>query len=200
MEGSHRMTDTVPRTDEHSPATLGAKLRAIRQQRGLSLADVAAATNMSASFLSLVETGKNDITVGRLSRLVQFFGVSALDLLPDSRRHDAEITRTSEQHLVRSSTEGIEMFLMTSEPNRNMLPMLLVFKPGASLAEAGRHAGEEFVFVLEGELLLEVSGSPAHTLKAGDSAYYAADRPHQFSNPRPDTPLRLICVDSPPAL
>lgn len=194
------MTETVPGPGEHSPATLGAKLRAFRQRRGLSLADVAAATNMSASFLSLVETGKNDITVGRLGRLVQFFGISALDLLPDPPRAGAEIIRKSAQQLVRSATEGIDMFLLTTGPNRNMLPMLLVFKPGASLAEAGRHAGEEFLVVLEGELLLEIEDSPPETLGVGDSAYYSADRPHRFSNPSGDDPLRLICVDSPPAL
>src|SRR4051812_28348017 len=55
-------------------APLGAALRGLRRARRLSLQDVAEATAISASFLSLVETGKSDITIGRLVRLVEFYG------------------------------------------------------------------------------------------------------------------------------
>ena len=63
---------------------LGARLRAIRADRGLSLSAVAEATGISTSFLSLVETGKNDITFGRLRRLIDYYGVTLIDLLPPS--------------------------------------------------------------------------------------------------------------------
>ena len=48
---------------------LGEKLRQLRLQRGESLTRVADATGMSSSFLSLVETGRSDLTVARLVRL-----------------------------------------------------------------------------------------------------------------------------------
>ena len=54
-----------------TPQGLGRSLRALRKERGLSLQDVATATNVSASFLSLVENEKSDITIGRLVRLVR---------------------------------------------------------------------------------------------------------------------------------
>lgn len=59
-------------------------MRALRRTRGLSLADVGEATRISPSFLSLVEKGKSDITIGRLVRLVEFYGISINDLLPGS--------------------------------------------------------------------------------------------------------------------
>src|SRR6185312_910162 len=55
---------------------LGERLRAIRAERGVSLSAVAEATGISTSFLSLVETGKNDITFGRLRRLIDYYGVT----------------------------------------------------------------------------------------------------------------------------
>ncbi|MGZ4392669.1 MAG: helix-turn-helix domain-containing protein, partial [Gaiellaceae bacterium] len=72
---------------------LGLKLRMLRRQRRLALTQVAAATGISSSFLSLVENGKNDLTVARLIKLVSYYGVAVSDLLPDEVEQPAEILR-----------------------------------------------------------------------------------------------------------
>lgn len=181
------------------PSTLGSALRALRQTRRLPLAEVADATGVSASFLSLVENGRSDITIGRLTRLVDFYGVTINDLLPPAGE-DADVVRRDEARQLHSPDEGIDVYLLTSGTDRSMMPMLLVFDPGAGLAEMGRHPGEEFVHVLEGELVLEVEGSDSRRLRAGDSAYYAGDKPHLFRNASDRKRLRVICIDSPPPL
>src|SRR3954453_9815199 len=58
---------------------LGTRLRALRTERGLSLSQLEAATKISSSFLSLVESGKSDITISRLVRLADFFDVELSD-------------------------------------------------------------------------------------------------------------------------
>lgn len=179
---------------------LGAALRRLRRARRLSLSQVAEATLISASFLSLVENGKSDITIGRLVRLVDFYGVSIVDLLPSADPADSEIVRASEGRKLRSPAEGIDIYLLTPDTRRSMMPMLLVFEPGAALAEHGRHEGEEFVQVLEGRLELDIAGSEPRLLAQGDSAYYPADRPHLFRNADARKPLRVLCVDTPPNL
>ena len=78
--------------------------------------------------------------------------------------------------------------------------MLLAFEAGAGRKDYGRHAGQEFLFVLEGELILELEGSEARKLKAGDAACYSGDRPHLLRNGSNRKALRLICVDSTRAL
>jgi len=162
---------------------------------------VAEATRISPSFLSLVEKGKSDITIGRLVRLVEFFGVPLADLVPiHATPGFPEVLRHDERRLVHSPAEGIDIFLLTPDTRRAMMPMVLDVGPGARLAEHGRHEGEEWVHVLEGKLSLELEGAEAVVLDAGDSAYYSATRPHLFRNPDPARPLRLICVDTPPNL
>jgi transcriptional regulator with XRE-family HTH domain len=59
---------------------LGGRLRRLRRERGLSLGEVAKATEISASFLSHIENGKSDITFMRLERLVALYGASLMDL------------------------------------------------------------------------------------------------------------------------
>jgi len=182
------------------PRDLGRALRAARDERGLSLSDVAEATEISASFLSLVENGKSDITVGRLQRLVEFYRISITDLLPMGAAEDSGVMRRDEHPLLHSPAEGIDVFLLVPDMKRTMMPMVLEFEPGAELAEHGKHGGEEFVYVMEGTLELELSGLEPSILEAGDSAYYYGDRQHLFRNADPKRPLRIMCVDSPPVL
>jgi quercetin dioxygenase-like cupin family protein/DNA-binding Xre family transcriptional regulator len=179
---------------------LGPALRAIRVANRRSLSEVAAATGISSSFLSLVENGKSDITVGRLTRLVAFYGVSVADLLPAGPSADPDIVRRAEQRLLPSPAEGISFYLLGPHVSGLMLPMIVEMEPSARLAEYGHHHGEEFVHVLEGTLALELEGAEPRILEDGDSAYYSAERPHLFRNADDGRLLRLICVDSPPNL
>ena len=183
-----------------APSGLGSALRSARRDRSLSLNEVASATGISASFLSLVENGKSDITIGRLVRLVAFYGLSLADLLPTDPAADPDVVRKSEQRTLPSPAEEIAFRLLAPNTRGSMMPMIVEFEPSAHLAEFGRHAGEEFVHVLRGSMELELEGSEPRILRAGDSAYYSAERPHLFRNASETQPLRIICVDSPPNL
>lgn len=182
-----------------APASLADGLRALRRSRGVSLAELGVATRISPSFLSLVEKGKSDITIGRLVRLVEFYGISINDLLPGAPDTTfPDVVRVPQRRLFHSPAEGIDVFLLSGDTRRMMMPMLLEFEAGAHLAERGLHEGEEWVHVLEGTLSLELQGSEPTLLGPGDSAYYPSDRPHMFRNSSGTEPLRIICVDSPP--
>jgi transcriptional regulator with XRE-family HTH domain len=180
--------------------TLAERLRQARVARNLSLAEVAEATDISTSFLSLVERGRSDITIGRLVRLVHFYDISIVDLIPSEGAKSPELVRIQDRRLLHSPAEGIDVFLLGPDTQRTMMPMLLEFEPGAHLAEYGQHEGEEWVYVLEGRLSLEFEDSEPTQLEPGDGAYYVAKRPHLFRNADAKRRLQVICVDSPPVL
>jgi transcriptional regulator with XRE-family HTH domain len=188
-------------TETPSLGSVGAALRQVRKARNLSLHDVAEGTGISASFLSLVEKDRSDITIGRLVRLIDFYGISITDLLPFTAREEyPEVIRPADRRALQSAVEGIDVYLLTADTKRQMMPLEVVFEPGARLAEPGRHAGEEWVLVLEGELRLELEGSEPRVLSEGDSAYYPAERPHLLSNASRTRRLRVVCVDTPPTM
>ncbi|MGH2886967.1 MAG: helix-turn-helix domain-containing protein [Solirubrobacteraceae bacterium] len=176
--------------------SVGVRLRALRRERELTLAEVAEGTSISASFLSLVENERSDITIGRLIRLCQFYGASLADLLPEIEASDPGVVHEHERRRLHSPTEGMDIYMLAPESERGMMPMLLTFDPGGGRKDYGRHAGQEFLFILEGELVLELEGSEARLLKTGDAACYPGDRPHLLRNASSRNPLRLICVDS----
>jgi quercetin dioxygenase-like cupin family protein len=194
------LTELAAASGTAAPENLGKALRAARLARGLSLGQVAQATDISRSFLSLVENGKSDITIGRLTRLIDHYGISIADLVPTAPPADAEVVRPDERRQLHSTTEGIDFFLLAPDSRRSMMPMLVEFEPGAGLAEHGRHHGDEFIIVLAGQLELELEGSKLRHLRAGDAAYYSAERPHRFRNASARKELRILCVNTPPSL
>jgi transcriptional regulator with XRE-family HTH domain len=184
---------------ERAAVGFGSALRALRRDRRLSLNDVSAATGISASFLSLVENDKSDITLGRLLKLATFYDVHVSDLLPPGTGRDPVVIRADEQRHIESPSEGIDLYLLGPDSERRMLPMVGVFAPGGRLAEWAEHEGEEYVYVLEGSIRLELEGHEPVVLEAGDGAYYRADRPHTFATVGDDG-ARVFGVVSPPHL
>ena len=175
---------------------VGRKLRGLRRERELSLAQVAEGTDISPSFLSLVENGKSDITFSRLIRLLDFYGISFADLMPERDSSDPVVVRAEERRHVYSPAEGIDVFLLAPDTDRAMMPIVSIYEPGSEYAAYVTHEGEEFILVLEGAIELELEGSERVVLGSGDSAYYTADRSHSFRNAS-EGPTRLFAVITP---
>ena len=193
----HGDGDVLDGTFTAQPA-LGAELRRIRLERGHALTEVANATGISTSFLSVVEKGRSDITLGRLMRLLSFYGVRIGSLLPDAVPRDRIVTRPSERTPV-SSPEGVEVFLLAPDTNRKMMPVLGTHQPRSRIGELPRHPGEVFVFVLEGTLLFEREAHDPFVLHEGDSGYYTGDSTPVITNIG-EREARVVAVVTPPTL
>jgi transcriptional regulator with XRE-family HTH domain len=178
---------------------LGRRLRLLRSSRGLSLAEVAEATGISPSFLSIVENGQSDITVSRLMRLVHWYGVSIADLLQASERSVVRVVRADERRSIELSDERIEILMLAPDGQHAMMPVMNVYGEGGGMAEAAQHDGEEFVYVLSGTIELGVGKEDPIVLRAGDSAYYRAEAPHSFRNVGPGDAC-FLGVTTPPNL
>lgn len=157
---------------------LGTRLRALRSERGLSLSQVEAATNISSSFLSLVESGKSDITISRLVRLADFFDVQLSDLVDGSRveRRPLEVIRDGEGSVLTSTTEGLATRFLGHRRWR-LSPRVTDYEAGAALEIAGGegaareilHHRELFVYVIAGTFEITVHGEEPVTVARGDA-------------------------------
>lgn len=159
---------------------LGERLRILRVRRRLSLADVALGTGLSRSFVALVESGQTDISVARLVRLAEFYGVWISDLV-GSIGPAVELLRPDEARLLPTSDEGIELLLLTQQPVRGLLPFRVRLAPGSTLDGGVAHAGEEFVHCIAGEVELLVVDDVRH-LSVGDTASFPGRLPHSYRN------------------
>jgi quercetin dioxygenase-like cupin family protein len=188
---------TVASDRETSLDEVGKILRELRLERGSSLAAVAQATGLSQSFISLVETGKSDISFGRLLRLLQHYGVRLADVVNRQEAQPVDVVRPDMRLHVRSRTEGIDMYLLTPDTHREMMALLVTYRANGRTAEFTSHQGEEFLFVLGGTIRLTLEGSRPLTLNTGDSVYFAAEVPHLIENTG-SKEAQLIAAITPP--
>jgi transcriptional regulator with XRE-family HTH domain len=200
MGASLEESEEAPRKGKgRSPSSqpqLGERLRFIRHSRRRSLGEVADATGISASFLSLVETGRSDITISRLMKLVHYYGASVVDLLGPNPTNPM-IVRREEQHHLASRGEGIEVALLAPDTSRTMLPILVTYEAGGQQAEPALSAGEAFLHVISGTIWLLIDGEEPITLSAGDSAYFTPNRPRRYENRGKTTARMIVCVTPP---
>jgi transcriptional regulator with XRE-family HTH domain len=179
--------------------TMGARLRALRNENGYSLADVAKGTGLSASFLSLVENDRSDITISRLMRVVDFYGIRMSELIEEVPQVDSMVVRKDEHRHLYSRAEGIDVHLLAPTAQGAMMPVLTIYEPRGEWAQFKSAPGTEvFIHVLAGRLELDVEGHEPVVLRTGDSAYFRADRPHRLRNPGKSV-VRTIGVVTPPA-
>jgi transcriptional regulator with XRE-family HTH domain len=197
MTDSKLSSNSRPQRDDAITKVIGPRLRATRQDRGLSMQEVAEATDISTSFLSLVETGRSDITFTKLIRLLDFYDLTVSDLIPQGPFADQiAVMRESDQRALHSSEEGLDVSILARMPDAVMHPQLAVYQPGGHMKYAA-HKGEEWFYVLEGEIAVHLEDGSSITFGPGDSGYYACDRIAAISNAGA-TEARLLAVASPP--
>jgi transcriptional regulator with XRE-family HTH domain len=165
--------------------SLAQTLRQLRAGRRLSLAELARATGISSSFLSLVEQGRSDITIGRLIRLAEFYDVELADLLSGEHGRPADpvlVLRADPNHVIHSDEEGVDVFDLTAGSRWTLVPMLGVHQPGGGVQVEDVHERESLVFVLEGTFELEFTGGTPVRLRRGEGAIYRSVAPYRFTN------------------
>lgn len=174
----------------------GRELRRIRTKRGYSLAEVADQTGVSPSFLSLVETGKSDISIGRLRRLTEFYGIALSDLFPHAGSREVEAIRPRDHLPLPSEEGGADLAVVGSGVWHSFVPLLVVYPPGARMDESNeptQFEGEAFVYVLEGTVGVEVDTKEAVVLSEGDAAYVRSFGRRSYWNAGKKT-ARLLAV------
>ena len=181
-----------PAAHSGTPA-IGPQLRRLRTQRGLSLAEVAAAAGISVGFLSALERSQMSASVGTLRRLARYYRTNILDFF-DATEMNTRLVRPPKRKVL-DAGPGVRMELL-AWGNKVMEPHLFRIAPQAGSGESYTHEGEEFLFVLRGELQIALDGEEYH-LKRGDSFYFESATPHHWKNPG-RTEAWLLWVNTPP--
>lgn len=172
---------------------IGPRLRQLRTKRGLSLAEVASAAGISVGFLSALERSQMSASVGTLRRLARYYRTNILEFF-DPAESNPRLVRPARRKVLEAGP-GVRMELL-AWGNTAMEPHLFRVKPHAGSGESYSHEGEEFLFVLRGELKIALADEEYH-LKRGDSFYFESATPHHWSNPGSQEAW-LLWVNTPP--
>jgi len=182
---------TEPAEDTPS-AQVGPRIREFRKRRGLTLRGLAARSGLSIGFLSQVERGISSIGLTALGSVASALGQSVSDFFDDTARPAADpvvvpmpthFTLTRAANAATQYVSGQQTYRMLSERGAGLVlePMLVHIAPGGQRENAYGHAGEEFAYVISGELLYEVD-EVEHRLRPGDSVHLRSSVPHRMYN------------------
>ncbi|MGV9589212.1 helix-turn-helix domain-containing protein [Streptomyces tendae] len=172
--------------------SLGARLRAIRQARGLTLAQLATVTGISVSTLSRLESGQREPGLRHLLPLARAHRLPLDELVGsrtgDPRVHPHPFTRHGQTWipLTRNPNDGLHAY-------KQILPAPATPRTEWTPRPAqGSHEGHEWLYVLSGRLLLAL-GEHDLVLTAGETAEFDTRVPHGIANAG-DQPVEWIAL------
>ncbi len=181
-----KTTEAREETTEQSPSEadvrLGRRIRALRLERKLGIAEVAQRAGISVGALSQIERGISSLRIRVLWPLAAALGVEPHSLLADDegRSGDLYVVRASGRKDVPVHSEGIRKELL-SPPGSVLTGLLVHVEPNGGTGESYSHAGYEFGLVKKGQIELTID-SVVYLLKTGDSFAFKSTLKHSFRN------------------
>jgi transcriptional regulator with XRE-family HTH domain len=179
---------------------VGEKVRELRERKGLSLQDLANRTGYSSALLSQVENHFISPPLGGLIKIAKALEVRVGTFFGDEPRESYAIVRKDERKNISrfASKEGVSYgysyeSLGFDKKDRQMEPFLVTLEPATVKSEKlSSHDGEEFIFVLEGEMEA-ILGDHKDVLHPGDCIYYDSTIPHKVQCHR-EIPTKILAV------
>lgn len=183
---------------EQQRIAFGQHLRKLRQERGLTLTECSQLTGLAISTLSKAERGLMALTYDRLSQIASGLRIDLNALFrPEGEKFLAgslAVARHGEFQLQETPNYSYEI-LFSEMWGKAMTPMtgLVRARSRMDFKDMIRHDGQEFVFVLSGQLTLHCEGRDPVTLAAGESAYFDSGMGHVYTSAG-DGDARILVV------
>lgn len=172
-----------PRRRRTSNFHLGERIRRLRRDRGLTLEDAGKLTALAASTLSKIENDQMSPTFDVVQKLAHGFDIDITELFandqggqPGSRR---SVTVKDAGRLMETPVYSHRL-LAAELSHKKILPFISTIKARdlSDFSEWASHEGEEFLYVLEGEVCFYTAHYEPVSLRPGDSIYIDANMPH----------------------
>jgi transcriptional regulator with XRE-family HTH domain len=162
---------------------IGPRIRAIREEKSVSLDELSKLTGFEVAFLAGIEKGEVQPQLGTLIKLSKALDSALGRLVSGAGEKPYSITRKNERRSAARSTSKTGKKHLYSYKSLapgvkgHHMEALVVQLLTATQKDVSVHEGEEFVFVLDGTVQLDL-GNERFELEPGDSAYYLSTTPH----------------------
>jgi transcriptional regulator with XRE-family HTH domain len=174
--------EDIEETSNAFVAAIGNRLRILRHERRMTLLELAAATDLSPSTLSLVERGRTTPSIHSIIAIANALNVTISDLIStDQSDEERIVVRASDQPFM-NTAQNVMRRVLREDRSRGISLAIDEYEPHAgSSLKSGDHSGFEYDFVLEGILTVELDNM-TYKLRAGDLIAFESGRPHRFWN------------------
>lgn len=175
---------------------IGQKIRELRTLNGLTQEELADRSELSKGFISQLENDLTSPSISTLEDILQCLGVTISEFFTQEEEpvqivfRDEDFFEKIDEEL-KSKTEWI-----IPNAQKNMMePIRVTLKPGGKTYPDYPHEGEEFGYVLKGEITIFV-GKEIYKAKSGEAFYYIPDKEHYITSKKG---AEILWVSTPPS-
>ncbi len=172
---------------------IGGKIRRLRMELQLTQEELADRTELTKGYISQVERDLASPSIATLVDILEALGTTLGEFFADEK-----IVFQQEDVFIKEEPD-YDMTIRWIIPNaqkNEMEPIIIDLQPGGMSYDDEPHHGEEFGYVLEGEVEL-VLGTERYKVRRGESFYYKADVDHKLKN-NSDKCASVLWVSTPP--
>ena len=174
---------------------IGAKVKELRVLKGLTQEELADRAELSKGFISQLERDLTSPSIATLLDILQCLGTSVGEFFNESPEEQIVFGKTDyfEKHDAELKND-IKWIIPNAQKNM-MEPILLTLEAGGETYPDNPHEGEEFGYVLQGNISIHI-GNKTYKARKGESFYFVSDKKHYLSS---KAGAVLIWVSSPPS-
>ena len=174
---------------------IGSKIKELRVAKGLTQEELADRAELSKGFISQLERDLTSPSIVTLVDILQCLGVSVSEFFAEDKVEQVVFSDEDYFEKIDEELGNMTEWIIPNAQKNMMEPIRLTLKAGGSTYPDNPHEGEEFGYVLKGEIVL-VIGNERHKAKAGESFYYTADKNHYITSKKG---AEILWVSTPPS-
>ncbi len=176
--------------------TIGERIKDLRLACELTQEELADRCELTKGYISQLENELTSPSIATLIDILSALGTNLKDFFAED--DDEEKLSFNKNEFIEKVTDGYVLnWLVPNSQKNEMEPIHILLNAGAETDEDFPHEGEEFGYVLKGEIILVV-GKRRIKVKKGESFYFTAKKTHKIIN-KTNKQAELIWVSSPPS-
>ncbi len=175
---------------------LGEKIKSLRLYCELTQEELADRCELTKGYISQLENDLTSPSIATLIDILSALGTNLKEFFSDIDNEE-KIVFSKNEFIEKKTDEYVLNWLVPNAQKNAMEPVHMLLRAGSSTDEDFPHEGEEFGFVLRGELTLNL-GKRKIKVKKGESFYFSADKVHFISN-KTSKDAEFIWISSPPS-
>lgn len=174
---------------------IGSKLKELRILKGLTQEELADRAELSKGFISQLERNLTSPSIATLMDILQCLGTSIGEFFNETPEEQIVFEKTDYFEKYDADLKNEIKWIIPNAQKNVMEPILLTLEAGGETYPDNPHEGEEFGYVLQGNISIHI-GNKTYRAKKGESFYFVPDKKHHLSS---RTGATLIWVSSPPS-
>lgn len=172
---------------------LGQKIKERRILLQLTQEELANRCELTKGYISQLENDKVSPSIETLELILEVLGTNFSDFFHEQKK---EIVFGSSQQYSKQFEGYRQIWLVPTSQELSMEPILVEIEPHRETFHDYAHIGEEFGYVIEGEIMI-VYGDSKRICKTGESFYIQSNTMHYVINPN-DVSAKIVWVSCPP--